>query len=69
MPHADTTALPTEGGLLEGLTKALQGKLSPESILVTTDYQMGEGFTLLSSLDGLNDQVGGRSTGYIYRKD
>jgi hypothetical protein len=66
---ADTTCLKTEGGLLAGLTQALQDKLSRDSILVTTDYQMGEGFTLLKSLDGLNDQVGGISTGYIYRKE
>jgi hypothetical protein len=66
---AYTTALSTEGGLLAGLTQALQDKLSPNSILVTTDYQMGEGFTLLSSFDGVNDKIGGVSTGYIYCKN
>jgi len=74
---AYTTALTTQDGLLAGLTAALMSKLSPETIVITTDYQLGAGFTLLTSMEGENPGVGGSaenpgkglSTGYIFRKD
>ena len=43
-----------QDGLLAGLTAALMSKLSPETIVITTDYQLGAGFTLLTSMEGEN---------------
>lgn len=59
-----TTAIPTQNGILGGLTRALREKLKKNAIVITTDYQLGEGFSLLISIEGENPGVGGeRATG------
>jgi hypothetical protein len=35
-----TTAIPTQKGILEGLTRALKEKLKKNAIVITTDYQV-----------------------------
>jgi len=47
-------------GLLTGLTKALRDKMKKDSIIITTDYELGEGFSLLSTMEG--DNPGGECT-------
>ena len=54
-----TTAIPTEHGILGGLTKALAEKLKKDAIVITTDYRLGQGFSLLESIEGDNPGVGG----------
>ena len=62
LPHPRcryTTAIPTEHGILGGLTKALAEKLKKDAIVITTDYRLGQGFSLLESIEGDNPGVGG----------
>jgi uncharacterized coiled-coil protein SlyX len=67
--RADTTAFPHDGdGVLVDLTRALARRLSKGCVVCTTDYQLGEGFEVLESLEGANEGVGGTSTCYIHRK-
>ena len=66
---AYTTALPAEGGLLVSFTQALKSKLKKNTVVITTDYQLGDGFSLLSTIDGENPGTGGLSTGYIFLKE
>jgi len=47
-------------GLLTGLTKALRDKMKKHSIIITTDYELGEGFSLLCTMEG--DNPGGECT-------
>eukprot|EP00590_Aulacoseira_subarctica_P010005 CAMPEP_0172420714 /NCGR_PEP_ID=MMETSP1064-20121228/7066_1 /TAXON_ID=202472 /ORGANISM="Aulacoseira subarctica , Strain CCAP 1002/5" /LENGTH=255 /DNA_ID=CAMNT_0013160799 /DNA_START=162 /DNA_END=929 /DNA_ORIENTATION=- len=64
-----TTALRSSGSVLSALTEAIRLKLKPGCVVVTTDYELGHGFTLVASADGRNEGAGGECTGYVFIKD
>mmetsp|Transcript_11421 Transcript_11421/g.30767 ORF Transcript_11421/g.30767 Transcript_11421/m.30767 type:complete len:311 (-) Transcript_11421:567-1499(-) len=58
-----------ESNVLVELTESLNKRLRKGSVVITTEYRLGEGFRLIESADGKNDFIGGVSTAHIHVKE